>query len=165
MLGLPDFRAGERTFQLLTQVAGRSGRGDRPGRVVIQTYYPDHPAVRLACRHDVTGFTAEELIFRRGFGYPPATRLALVRFEAADVSRCHKAADAAAEAVSPLPEKVRLRGPAPAPLERIRNHWRWQILLTATNRELLRECLQKIENLKVPRNVRRVIDVDPASTL
>jgi primosomal protein N' (replication factor Y) len=165
MLGLPDFRAGERTFQLLTQVAGRSGRGDRPGRVVIQTYYPDHPAVRLACQHDVTGFTAEELVFRRGFGYPPVTRLALVRFEAADVSKCHKAAEAAADAVSPLPEKVRLRGPAPAPLERIRNHWRWQILLTGTNRELLRDCLEKIEALKVPRNVRRVIDVDPASTL
>jgi primosomal protein N' (replication factor Y) len=165
MLGLPDFRAGERTFQLLTQVAGRAGRGDRPGRVVIQTYYPDHPAVRLACRHDVTTFLAEELVFRRGFGYPPITRLALVRFEAADERRCRSAAEAAAEAVSPLPARVRLRGPAPAPLERIRNHWRWQILLTAANRELLRECLEKIEGLKVPRNVRRVIDVDPTSTL
>jgi primosomal protein N' (replication factor Y) len=165
LLGLPDFRAGERTFQLLTQVAGRSGRGDRPGRVVIQTYYPDHPAVRLACRHDVTTFLGEELVFRRGFGYPPVTRLALVRFEATTERLCRRAAEAAADAVTPVPERVRLRGPAPAPLERIRNHWRWQILLTAANRELLRECLEKIEGLKVPRGVRRVIDVDPASTL
>jgi primosomal protein N' (replication factor Y) len=165
MLGLPDFRAGERTFQLLTQLAGRSGRGDRPGRVVIQTYYPNHPAVRLACRHDVTTFLKEELVFRRSFGYPPATRLALVRFEAADAGRCRSATEAAAQTLSPLPDKVRLRGPAPAPLERIRNHWRWQLLLTAVNRELLRECLEKIEGLTVPRNVRRVIDVDPASTL
>jgi primosomal protein N' (replication factor Y) len=165
MLGLPDFRAGERTFQLLTQVAGRSGRGKQPGRVVVQTYYPDHPAVRLACNHDVTTFVAEELVFRRGFGYPPVTRLALVRFEAANENHCQKAAAAAATAVSPLPERVRLRGPAPSPLERIRNHWRWQILLTAANRDLLRECLEKIEALKVPKGVRRIIDVDPASTL
>jgi primosomal protein N' (replication factor Y) len=165
MLGLPDFRAGERTFQLLTQVAGRSGRGERPGRVVIQTYYPDHPAVRLACRHDVTTFVEEELVFRRSFDYPPVTRLGLVRFESSDERRCREAAEAAAHIVSPVPERVRLRGPAPAPLERIRNRWRWQLLISAANRELLRELLEKIEGLKVPKNVRRIIDVDPASTL
>ncbi|MCG6948543.1 MAG: primosomal protein N' [Acidobacteria bacterium] len=165
MLGLPDFRAGERTFQLLTQVAGRSGRGDRPGRVVIQTYYPDHPAVRLACQHDVTTFLEEEILFRRGFDYPPVTRLALVRFEAANERLCRTAAEAAAAVISPLPDRVRLRGPAPAPLERIRNQWRWQLLISAANRELLRGVLEKTETLKVPRNVRRVIDVDPASTL
>ncbi len=165
MLGLPDFRAGERTFQLLTQVAGRSGRGDRPGRVLIQTYYPDHPAVRLACQHDVTTFLEEEILFRRGFDYPPVTRLALVRFEAANERLCRTAAEAAAAVISPLPDRVRLRGPAPAPLERIRNQWRWQLLISAANRELLRGVLEKIETLKVPRSVRRVIDVDPASTL
>ncbi|MEJ2581893.1 MAG: primosomal protein N', partial [Acidobacteriota bacterium] len=165
MLGLPDFRAGERTFQLLTQVAGRSGRGDRPGRVVIQTYYPDHPAVRLACQHDVTKFLEEEILFRRGFAYPPVTRLALVRFEATDDRLSRRAAEAAAAVISPLPDRVRLRGPAPAPLERIRNQWRWQLLITAANRELLRGVLEEIESLTVPRNVRRVIDVDPASTL
>jgi len=165
MLGLPDFRASERTFQLLTQVAGRSGRGDRPGRVLIQTYYPGHPSVRLACHHDVTTFLSEELVFRRSFGYPPVTRLALVRFEAANERLCREAAEAAATAVSPVPERVRLRGPAPAPLERIRNHWRWQLLLTAANRELLRELLEKIEALALPKSVRRIIDVDPTSTL
>ncbi len=165
MLGLPDFRAGERTFQLLTQVAGRAGRGERPGRVVIQTYYPDHPAVRLACRHDVSTFLNEELVFRRSFDYPPVTRLAVVRFEAANERLCREAAEAASAAVSPVPARVRLRGPAPAPLERVRNHWRWQLLISAANRELLRGLLESIEGLKVPKGVRRVIDVDPASTL
>ena len=165
MLGLPDFRAAERTFQLLTQVAGRSGRGDRPGRVVIQTYYPDHPAVRFACNHDVTTFTAEELVFRRSFAYPPVTRLAVIRFEAAAERLSRDACEAAANAVGPLPERVRVRGPAPAPLERIRNQWRWQLLVTAPNRELLREVLDRVETQTPPKGVRRVVDVDPSSTL
>jgi primosomal protein N' (replication factor Y) len=165
MLSLPDFRAGERTFQLLTQIAGRSGRGETPGRVVIQTYYPDHPAVLLARKHDVTTFLEEELVFRRAFDYPPVTRLGLIRFESATERLARQAAEAATQAVSPVPRRVRLRGPAPAPLERIRNQWRWQLLISAANRELLRELLERIEELKVPRNVRRIIDVDPVSTL
>jgi primosomal protein N' (replication factor Y) len=165
MLSLPDFRAGERTFQLLTQIAGRAGRGERPGRVVIQTYYPDHPAVVLARKHDVTTFLEEELVFRRSFDYPPVTRLGLIRFESTNERLSREAAEAAAQAVSPVPERVRLRGPAPAPLERIRSQWRWQLLISAANRELLRQLLEKIEEVKVPRNVRRIIDVDPASTL
>ncbi len=165
MLGLPDFRAGERTFQLLTQVAGRSGRGDRPGRVVIQTYYPHHPAVRLARDHDVSAFLAEEMIFRRSFGYPPVARLTLVRFESANEASCRKAAEAAARAASPVPDRVRLRGPSPAPLERIRNQWRWQLLLSAANRDLIRDLLERIEALPLPKNVRRIVDMDPTSTL
>ena len=165
MLGLPDFRAGERTFQLLTQIAGRSGRGERPGKVVIQTYYPDHPAVRLACQHDVTTFLTEEMVFRRSFFYPPVARLVLVRFEAKSERLCRDAAEAAARAIQPLPTNVRLRGPAPAPLERIRGFWRWQILLSAANRSLLRGLLEKIEGRSVPKSVRRIIDIDPTSTL
>ncbi len=165
MLGLPDFRSAERTFQLLTQVAGRAGRGDQPGRVVIQTYYPDHPAVQLACHHDVSGFLAEEMIYRRSFSYPPVARLVLVRFEAASERLARDAAEAAAAAIQPLPSRIRLRGPSPAPLERIRGSWRWQILLSAANRELLRGLLEKIEALPVHKKVRRVIDVDPTSTL
>ena len=165
MLGLPDFRASERTFQLLTQVAGRSGRGKQPGRVVIQTYYPDHPAVRLACGHDVTTFLSEELVFRRSFFYPPVARLVLVRYESKNEKLCRDAAEAAARTIQPLPPKVQLRGPAPAPLERIRGLWRWQILLSAANRSLLRGLLEKIEGLSVHKNVRRIIDIDPTSTL
>ncbi len=165
LLGLPDFRAGERTFQLLTQIAGRSGRGERPGRVIIQTYYPDHPAVRCACDHDVDTFNREELAYRQAFRYPPAVRMALVRFESASEHAARSAAEAASEAARPLPEEVRLRGPSPAPLERIRGRWRWQLLVGAPTRELLRQVLERIDSLRPARNVQRVIDVDPLSTL
>ncbi len=165
LLGLPDFRAAERTFQLLTQVAGRSGRGRRPGRVIIQTYFPDHPAVRHATGHDVASFIDDELVFRNAFGYPPTTRMAVVRFESSDSRAASAAAAEAARAAAPLPSGVRLRGPAPAPIERIRGAWRWQVLVTAPNRDLLRETLVRMETAIPPRSVRTVVDVDPLSTL
>jgi primosomal protein N' (replication factor Y) len=165
LLGLPDFRAAERTFQLLTQVAGRSGRGSRPGRVIIQTYYPDHPAVRHAADHDVTSFLDDEMVFRNAFGYPPTTRMAVVRYESSNKLDASGAATTGARAAAPLPPGVRLRGPAPAPIERIRGSWRWQLLVTAPNRELLREVLERIEAAPPVRSVRMVVDVDPLSTL
>lgn len=165
LLNLPDFRSGERTFQLLTQVAGRAGRGDRPGRVIIQTYHPEHPAVRFACRHDVSSFLDEELVFRRAFAYPPAARLALVRFESKNPESVRAAAENAAAAVTPPAEQIRVRGPAPAPIERIREYWRWQLLISARNRAALRAALEAIEQSTPPRSVRRIIDVDPLSTL
>ncbi len=164
ILGLPDFRAAERTFQLLTQVAGRAGRGDRPGTVIVQTYRPDHPAVRHAARHDVDAFAAEELAYRRAFGYPPYTRMAVVRFEGEARDRVERAAAAAAAAVR-RSETLRVRGPAPAPLERLRGHWRWQVLLTAPSRAILAEALDAVESGPLPARVRRVVDVDPLSTL
>jgi primosomal protein N' (replication factor Y) len=133
--------------------------------VVIQTYYPEHPAVRLASRHDVTTFLAEELLFRRSFSYPPVTRLALVRYESAQERLARDAAEAGARALQPPPGRVRLRGPSPAPLERIRGLWRWQLLVSAANRELLREALASVEQQPLPARVRRIVDVDPASTL
>jgi primosomal protein N' (replication factor Y) len=165
LLNLPDFRSGERTFQLLTQVAGRAGRGDRPGRVVIQTYYPDHPAVRFACSHEVDAFLDEELVFRRAFAYPPAARLALLRFESQTERGARAAAEAAAEAIGRPPEGTRVRGPAPSPIERIRGHFRWQVMISARNRETLRGLVELAETAAVPRGVRRVVDVDPLSTL
>jgi len=165
LLNLPDFRSGERTFQLLTQVAGRAGRGDLPGRVIIQTYYPDHPAVLYACRHDVSSFLDEELVFRQAFAYPPAARLALIRFESKSAPAARRAAEAAVDAIGRPPESVRLRGPAPSPIERIRERWRWQILISARNRETLRAMLELAETPTVGKNVRRTIDVDPLSTL
>jgi primosomal protein N' (replication factor Y) len=165
MLGLPDFRAGERTFQLLTQVAGRAGRGSKHGRVIIQTYYPDHPAVRHASSHDVTSFLEEELVFRRAFSYPPATRMAVVRWESRARRDAMHAAEDAIRSVRSIPPGVRIRGPAPAPLEKIRNLWRWQALVTAPNRDLVRDVLARIETANPPDSVRRVIDVDPLSTL
>ena len=165
LLNLPDFRSGERTFQLLTQVAGRAGRGDRPGRVIIQTYYPDHPAVRFACRHDVDAFLEEELVFRRAFAYPPAARLALVRFESRNQDSALRAAESAGRALGPHPSGVRVRGPAQSPIERIRELWRWQILISGRNRDTLRRVLERAESPPLPRSVRRIIDVDPLSTL
>ena len=105
------------------------------------------------------------MVFRRSFEYPPVARLAVVRFESVNEASCRKAAEGAARSVLPVPDRVRLRGPSAAPLERIRNHWRWQLMLSAPNRKLLRELLTKIEELPLPRNVRRVVDVDPTSTL
>jgi primosomal protein N' (replication factor Y) len=165
LLGLPDFRAGERTFQLLTQVAGRAGRGSKAGRVIIQTYYPDHPAVRHACRHDVGAFLEEELLFRRAFSYPPVARMAVVRFESRSDSAARRATEAAARLVTAPSEGLRLRGPAPAPIERIRGKWRWQLLLSAANRGRLRRALEEIEADQPARGVRRIVDVDPLSTL
>lgn len=165
LLNLPDFRSSERTFQLLTQVAGRAGRGDRPGRVIIQTYYPDHPAVLFACRHDVDSFLAEELVFRRAFAYPPAARLALVRYESKNESSARRAAEEGARQLTELPSTVRVRGPAPAPIERIRGYWRWQILISARNRNTLRQMLELVETPSSGKSVRRIIDVDPLSTL
>jgi len=164
-LGLPDFRAGERTFQLLTQVAGRSGRGVDPGRVIIQTYHPEHPAVLHAAGHDVATFTEEELRFRRAFGYPPVTRMALVRFESGSIDQVRKASEAAGRSLRPAPQGVRVRGPAPSPMERLRDRWRWQILLTANERPPLWQALARVESLAVPSDVNRLIDVDPLSTL
>ena len=165
LLGFPDFRGAERTFHMLTQVAGRAGRGDRPGLVVIQSYHPDHHAVRSALAHDARGFAEEELRFRRAFRYPPATRLALVRFEAASESAAVAAAQAAARALDPAPAGLRVVGPAPAPLERLRGKWRVQILLTAPARPHLRAALAAVAALQVPHAVHRVIDVDPQSTV
>ena len=165
LLGLPDFRAGERTFQLLTQVAGRSGRGAEPGRVIIQTYHPDHPAVLHAASHDVGAFTAEELKFRRAFGYPPVMRMALVRFESPSPEKVRRAAEAAGRLMRPAPEGVRVRGPAPAPMERLKDRWRWQILLTAAERPPLRRALHRIECESLEADVHRIVDVDPLSTL
>jgi primosomal protein N' (replication factor Y) len=165
MLGMPDYRAGERTFQLLTQVAGRAGRGERPGRVIIQTYYPDHPAVRHACSHDSAAFLADELVIRRAFSYPPVTRLALVRYESKCADAAQTAARRAVSSLGSLPEDIRLRGPAPAPIERIRERWRWQVLISASNRSSLRQVLDGLEAVATPSDVRRIIDVDPMSTL
>jgi primosomal protein N' (replication factor Y) len=165
LLALPDFRAGERTFQLLTQLAGRAGRGSKAGQVVIQTYYPDHPAVRHACNHDVSAFLEEEMVFRQAFSYPPAARMAVARFESRSDGAARRAAETAARRITAPADGLRLRGPAPAPIERIRGYWRWQLVLSAANRERLRLALREIEADRPARGVRRIVDVDPLSTL
>ncbi|HPW55594.1 MAG TPA: primosomal protein N' [Thermoanaerobaculaceae bacterium] len=165
LLGFPDFRGAERTFQLLAQVAGRAGRGDRDGLVVIQTYHPDHHAIRATLTHDVEVFAAEEMRYRHVFRYPPAARMALVRCEALRESAAREAAEDAAAALASPPAGLRVIGPAPAPLYRLRERWRWQLLLLAPTRSPLRQALARVTALPLPRGVHRVIDVDPQSTV
>ncbi len=163
MLSLPDFRAGERTFQLLTQVAGRAGRGDRPGSVIVQTYHPEHPAVRHAVHHDTEAFLASELLFRRTFRYPPTAKMAILRFEAATEDGAQAAAEATSRALAGAP--VHVRGPAPAPLAQVRGQWRWQILLTAPNRSSIHAALDQAESVTLTSGARRIVDIDPQSAL
>ncbi len=164
LLGFPDFRGAERTMQLLVQVAGRAGRGDKPGRVVIQTYHPDHHAVQAAANHDVNCFLEQELAYRRAFRYPPVFRLALVRFEAGTEVAALRAAERAAAAVPPL-AGLRLVGPSPAPIAKLRGRYRVHFLLFATSRAALRQGLARVLGEKVPAGVRRVVDVDPVNTV
>ncbi len=165
LLGFPDFRGAERTFHLLTQAAGRAGRGERPGRVLLQSYHPDHHAIVCAATHDLEGFAREELRYRRAFSYPPVSRLVLVRFEAEDESAAWKAAQAAGGALDPAPGGVRVVGPSQAPLARLRGRWRVQLMLFAAQRAAVRVALGRVLALPVPRQVRRVVDVDPQNTV
>ncbi|MFN8543518.1 MAG: primosomal protein N' [Candidatus Binatia bacterium] len=170
-LNVPDFRASERTLALLMQVAGRAGRGDEPGRVLIQTFRPDHPAVSAAAQHDYTGFMTAELERRRQLGYPPFARLVGLRLDGRDAERVEQAAqDIAVE----LRRRARhlgldersVLGPAPPPVERLRGRWRWQILLrSAAVRELrmlARAAQARTGDLRHT-GVRLVVDVDPYS--
>jgi primosomal protein N' (replication factor Y) len=170
-LNLPDFRASERTFQLLAQVAGRAGRGDRPGRVLIQTYRPTAPAVTAAAKHDYASFFEAEFEERRELGYPPHGRLIAVRIDGANE---HEVAGAAqrlaevAEEVAKRPDiggEVEVRGPVAAPLARLRNRTRWQIWLRSADRHALRRVARAVMAAEVIKAVRVGLDVDPISAL
>jgi primosomal protein N' (replication factor Y) len=166
-LGLADFRAAERTFQLLTQVAGRAGRGERLGEAVIQTLYPEHYSVRLACRQDYVGFFEKEIVFRRGMRYPPLVAMvnAVVRGRTFD-----EAMHIAAEVVRRLEPGAAIGGfsilgPAPAPLAKLRGEHRVQFFLKGTRRAEMRQALRAVL-VGMPEVRRRVtIDVDPLSVL
>jgi primosomal protein N' (replication factor Y) (superfamily II helicase) len=170
-LSIPDFRASERAFQLLVQVAGRAGRGDMPGRVLVQTWDPEHPAVALAARHDVDTFLERELVDRRELGYPPLTRCALVRVDALDEGEareaCLKLADVARRCEATRAGEVLVQGPAPAPIARVRNRYRFRVMLRATERRPLRAVLAAIDEARgsLDRGVRASIDVDPVQLL
>jgi primosomal protein N' (replication factor Y) len=141
-LAFPDFRASERTFQLLAQVAGRAGRADTPGKVILQTYQPDHPAVRLAAQHDYEGFYAEEIRAREEVGYPPFTRLVTVRVHAGAEADARGATQLLAETArqhqAVKDGAVQVLGPAPAPLLRLRGRYHYRLLLKSPDRKLLR---------------------------
>jgi primosomal protein N' (replication factor Y) len=141
-LAFPDFRASERTFQLLAQVAGRAGRAEQPGRVILQTFQPEHPAVRLAAQHDYERFFAAEIAARREVGYPPFARLVSVRVHAgaeADARRATQVLAETARAHRAVREgAVQVLGPAPAPLSRLRGRYHYRLLLKSADRKLLR---------------------------
>ncbi|WP_434042930.1 MULTISPECIES: replication restart helicase PriA [Sorangium] len=171
-LGLPDFRAAERGFQLLVQVAGRAGRRDRPGRVLIQTRNPEHPAIAFAAAHDVPGFLEREIRDREEVGYPPATRLALLRVDAVDEDVGRGAAAKLAAHARTCPEglarRVEVLGPSAAPIARLRGRYRFRVLLRARERGPLRGTLAALAGLLrdgLDRNARVIIDVDPVAML
>lgn len=165
-LSLPDFRAAERSFQLFVQVAGRAGRSVAAGRVLIQTRQPVHPAIACAAEHDVGRFVAQELEARRELGYPPFSRLALVRADAIDAQVAGDVAKRVADILTrSSPRGVRVLGPAPAPLARLRNRYRFHILVRAEERAALRPGLLAVARTAFDRRARVVIDVDPVSML
>jgi primosomal protein N' (replication factor Y) len=167
-LGHADFRAAERTFQLLTQVAGRAGRGEQAGEAIIQTIYPDHYSIQLACRQDYPAFYERELHFRRAMRYPPLVALINTVVRSPTFSG---AMDDAADVVEKLRESeaerrdVRVLGPAPAPLGRLRGEYRAQLLVKGTNRKRMREALLAAIAPRPELARRTTVDVDPLSVL
>ena len=178
-LNRPDFRAAERTFQLLTQVAGRAGRGQDLGTVIIQTYAPRHYSIQCAARHDFTRFAAQEQRYRKQLGYPPFTRLINVRFEGRDEQQVEATASLFLQKIEQTRQAeefafskasgLQILGPAPAPIERIKGRARWQLLVKSPDRPLLHTLIGKAHDAfvqaKPPRTVRTIIDVDPYSVV
>lgn len=169
-LNLPDFRAGERTFQLLTQVAGRTGRGDLPGWVIIQTYNPDDEAIRFAQRHDFEGYARMELAHREELGYPPFGKLVMVLFRSMSEEAVEKVAERYGAALQEEAEgQIEVLGPVEAPLGRIKGYYRWHILLRGKSSKALRRLAAEVDRRERAearkRKVIVTIDVDPVGML
>lgn len=168
---LPDFRASERTFQLLTQVSGRAGRGEIPGEVVIQTYMPDGEAVQCAQSHDFDAFAQRELSARQSLGYPPFGRVVLLLFKGKDEHEVARAAGIIAQTLrEQTPPDVEILGPVQAPLARIQGTYRWQVLLKSDSHSHLNAAArsaatQFAPNKRRSRGVTLAINVDPMSML
>ncbi|HVZ24345.1 MAG TPA: primosomal protein N' [Vicinamibacterales bacterium] len=166
-LGLADFRAGERTFQLLTQVAGRAGRGERAGEAIVQTLYPEHYSIQFACRQDYAGFFDREIAFRRGMRYPPVVALVNVIVRGRTFDEAMRVATGMVTSIAPSGSAAgfSVLGPAPAPLTRLRGEHRVQFFLKGTRRSDMRAALQAVlaENPEIRKRV--TVDVDPLSVL
>jgi primosomal protein N' (replication factor Y) len=163
---LPDFRAAERTFQLMEQVAGRAGRAARPGRIMVQTYCPDHPAIQFLKQHDYEGFVRDELSNRESAAYPPFWRMVAIRVDAPDERSAREAASAAAcYARAAADSAVRVLGPSEAPIPRLRGRSRFQVWLSSTDRGKLLTVARVTQRVPLPRGVRLEVDVDPQSVL
>ena len=166
-LHIPDFRAGERTFQLLTQVAGRAGRGEVEGEVYVQSFTPFHPAIQYARRHDYVGFYEQEIEFRQQLNYPPVGRVALLTLRGRSEDRVKFVADHLRREMDTVAKElgeVVVAGPAPAPLLRAENFYRYQIMLrTSRMPQLSRKLSALRETFQIPEDLRLVIDIDPMS--
>lgn len=168
-LSLPDFRAAERTFQLLTQVAGRTGRGDAPGEVVIQSYFPNHYSCKLAATHRFEEFYAREVHFRKAMFYPPFTSLANVMV----LERSNEKAKELAQEISDFLDglrtpSIRILGPAAAPIQKLKRTYRHQLLIKSTSRANLHSTLNRLQTHLEEQNTsptKVIIDVDPVSLM
>jgi primosomal protein N' (replication factor Y) len=163
---LPDFRATERSFQLMEQVAGRAGRGEKPGHVIIQTYCPEHIAIHALLTHDYEAFVNEELKQRRAAQYPPFTRMIAIHIEGKEVNQVRNTATLIAENTrQTCDENVRILGPSEAPIAKIRGKHRYQVWLVGTDRKKLANAAQIAHQYKTNKMVTIQIDVDPQSSL
>ncbi len=166
-LNIPDFRAAERTFQLLTQVSGRGGRGDNPGRVIIQTFNPEHYAVVRAQKHDYDGFYTDELPLRKTLFYPPFSRIISLRISATDQRLGKQGAEKIGAAARELAgqlnseDTIEIVGPAEAPIAKIKGRFRWQLLLKSQNSHLLHELARGVIERVHDTRLRIKVDVDP----
>ena len=168
-LHMPDFRAGERTFQLLTQVAGRAGRGDVEGEVFIQAFTPFHPAIQYARRHDFAGFYEQEIDFRRQLNYPPASRIALVLLKGRNEEKVKLSATHVRQEIEKKTGVVpglTIAGPAPAPLARAETFYRYHLMLRTRNVAKLSRALAELSAaVNLPEDVALTIDIDPVNLM
>ncbi len=170
-LGLPDFRSAERTFQLLTQAAGRAGRGEKPGRVLVQTFFPDHYAIRLAAEQNFEAFFHKEMRFRRMMHYPPVTALANVIAQGSKLEQAALAAKHVGDFLIPLEkssEGLKILGPTPAPLAKLEGRYRIQFLIKCTSRARLSKILQRLLDYTDQQGIPQrslMIDMDPCNIM
>lgn len=168
-LHMPDFRAGERTFQLLTQVSGRAGRGDVEGEVFIQAFTPFHPAIQYARRHDFASFYEQEIEFRQQLSYPPITRIALITMKGRNEDKVKFLAEHVKKELDALktafPDLI-IAGPAPAPLARAETHYRYQIMMRSrVMPRLSRSLAALVKKLEMPNEVALSVDIDPVNLM
>ncbi|MDD2227990.1 MAG: primosomal protein N' [Candidatus Cloacimonetes bacterium] len=170
-LNVPDFRAAERSFQLLTQVAGRSGRGEKAGEVIIQTYNPEHYAIRTASKQDFLSFVEEEIELRKKLYYPPFYRLARIVFQCPDLDVMRQEVDTIGAAKQNLLESFKapelmLLGPSPAPFSKINNYYRYHLIFKGKSSQVIQNAIsQFVEQYKCPSAVSYYVDIDPVSLM
>lgn len=167
ILNLPDFRAAEKTFQLLTQVAGRAGRGEKQGQVIIQTYAPDHYSIKAAKSHDYLGFYAQEILFRQEVRYPPFAYLARIVLKARNEETVIKQGERVLNELASFVNGQELLGPVPAPVSKVKGYFRWQILIKGRNIKSLNDLLKKWQAscryASLPLGI--MLDIEPVSML